>query len=82
VGKLGRKRGSVTLPLGVMALALFGAGQLFGAPGVTIVTVGSILWLAWRFDNETGAVFLLTVLFLLALVVPVLLLVLMAVTHS
>ncbi|HEY9553188.1 hypothetical protein [Allosphingosinicella sp.] len=49
---------------------------------MAFIAVASILWLAWRFDNDTGSVFLLVVLLLIALGVIALLMALLAVVFG
>ncbi|SMF74641.1 hypothetical protein [Allosphingosinicella indica] len=47
--------------------------------GLLVAVVLAFLGLAWRFDNRSGTLFVLAILFLFVLAVPVLLLTLMAV---
>ena len=58
---------SLLLPVVVTGLSLFATGQLFGGRGIAVVAVTSFLWVAWRFDNHTGSIFLLAVLLLITL---------------
>lgn len=58
-----------------------GLALAFAGPGLAVATLASIVWLAWRLDNAAGSFFVLAVLLLIALAVPAMLLVLMAVTH-
>jgi hypothetical protein len=63
---------------GLLALIL---GLSAGGPGVAVAILASFVWLAWRFDNQSGTFLVLAILLLLAVAVPAMLLVLMAVTH-
>mgnify|MGYP003579937979 FL=1 len=73
---------SFVLPVAVMTASLWVLGKIFGARGVAFAVVASILWLAWRLDNDTGSVFLLVVLLLIALGVIALLMALLAVVFG
>ena len=73
---------SFVLPVAVMTASLLVLGPIFGARGVAFAVVASILWLAWRLDNDTGSVFLLVVLLLIALGVIALLMALLAVVFG
>jgi len=49
----------------VLAIALL--AWSLGRPGIWLAGLASLPWLAWRYDNETGAFFPLAVLLLLVL---------------
>jgi hypothetical protein len=66
---------------GVPGLLAISLGVAFGTPGVIAAIPATFVWLAWRFDNATGTFLVLAVLVLIAVAVPAMLLVLMAVTH-
>jgi hypothetical protein len=70
---------SLLLPAAVITAGFFAAGGLFGARGMAVVAVVSFLWLAWRFDNHTGSIFLLAVLLLIVLGVILLLMAMLAI---
>ena len=74
-----RRARSLLLPAAVMAAGFVAAGGLFGARGIALVAVVSFLWLAWRFDNHTGSIFLLAVLLLIILGVILLLVAMLAI---
>jgi hypothetical protein len=83
VKRSGRKLArSLLLPLAVMGTSLFAIGAVFGARGLALAVVASVLWMAWRFDNHTGSIFLLVVLLLIALGVIALLMTLLAVVFG
>jgi hypothetical protein len=52
---------------------------LLGSPALLIAGVLALPWLAWRYDNETGAFFPVAILFLIVCIVLALLLLLMAI---
>jgi hypothetical protein len=62
-------------PFVAVAAGLF---LLRGAPGVLIASVLSLPWFAWRYDNESGAFFILTMLLIIVLFALVSLLMLMS----
>ncbi|WP_129792532.1 hypothetical protein [Sphingosinicella sp. CPCC 101087] len=66
---------------GVPALLALILGLSAGRPGIVAALLASLVWLAWRFDNQSGTFLVLTILVLIALAIPAMLLVLMAVTH-
>ena len=57
-------------------------GLAYSTPGAMLAGLLSIPWLAWRYDNDSGAFFVLALLLLLILLVLALLLILMAVVLS
>ena len=76
-----RSRKFTLLSLALLATVAAALGMAFGGPGIALAVVLAILWRIWRFDNESGTDLVLAVLLLIALAVPALLLLLMAVTH-
>ena len=77
----GKLKKHVLQSLVVIAAATAVLGFAFGGMGVAVAAMLSLLWLAWRFDNQTGSCLMLTILLLIVIAVPAMLLVLMAVTH-
>ena len=64
------------------ALAIFaGLGLTFGPKGYAAGTIISILFLAWRHDNDVGVVLPLAMLFVIILLVMFLLIYLMMILH-
>ena len=57
------------LSLGPVAAAAIVLSFLLGRPGLLISGLSALPWLAWRYDNETGAFLPLVVLLLLVLAV-------------
>ncbi len=78
IGKL-EKYGAQSIA--VIATAMAGLGMAFGGAGLAAASLMSFLWLAWRFDNDSGTFLVLAVLFLIVLSVLALLLGLMALAH-
>ena len=69
------------ISLGLLAAIAAALGISLGGRGIAIAIILAIVWLAWRFDNQSGTWLVLVVLFLIAMAVPAMLLLLMAVTH-
>ena len=57
-------------------------GALFGPIGYLASATVSLLWIAWRHDNDLGAFLPLAMLVLIAVGVLALLIYLMLITHS
>lgn len=65
-------------PVAALAALL---GIFLSAQGVVLAGLVAIPWLAWRYDNDSGAFLIFAILFLLVLAIPALLLALLAATH-
>ena len=77
----GKSARPTLISLGLLAASSAALGVALGARGMAIAIVLAIVWLAWRFDNQSGTYLVLVVLVLIAMAVPAMLLLLMAVTH-
>ena len=66
------------LILVAFAIALAGAFMVAGGPAAAVIALAMLLWLAWRYDNHTGSLFMAAVLFTLVVLVLVGLLALIA----
>ena len=77
----GQSRRLTLISLGVLAAMAAALGVALGGRGMALAIILAIVWLAWRFDNQSGTYLVLVVLFLIAMAVPAMLLLLMAVTH-
>jgi hypothetical protein len=77
----GKSRRLTLISLGLLAALTAALGVALGGRGIALAIVLAIVGLAWRFDNQSGTYLVLAVLFLIAMAVPAMLLVLMAVTH-
>jgi len=67
--------------LAIAGILIFTAGALFGPKGWAAAGAISLLWIAWRHDNEVGVCLPLAILLLIVIAVLCLLIYLMLLTH-
>jgi hypothetical protein len=72
----------VLISMVVSAIVLAAAAYLFGPRGFAAGSALTLLWLAWRHDNDVGVFVPLAVLFLIVVAVMGLLLYLLMISHQ
>lgn len=77
----GQTASRVLVSAAVAAILIIAAGALLGARGWAAASAISLLWVAWRHDNEFGVLPILAILFLIVIAVMCLLIYLMRITH-
>jgi len=71
----------VATSLGAAGMAMTAAGMLAGLRGFAVCAALSLLWIAWRHDNEVGVCLPLAVLVLIVAGVLCLLIYLLMIAH-
>ena len=76
-----RTAGYTTRSLAPVVLVAAAASLLLGPPGLVAVMILALPWFAWRYDNHSGAFFVLALLSVIVVAVLALLIMLMAIAH-